>query len=154
MKIKTSEKLIEHPLECVFDIEPNTTITTYNEILPEQPVEMPNYDQKDDEIELKLEEIYGVAMGQVSLVADEMERVEGKYKARIGEVTANMLGVALGAVREKRAMKEHKDKLQTRTIKNTGNVTNNTLVVSSSENVVADRNEILRAFASNTIPNN
>ncbi|PPD55688.1 MAG: hypothetical protein CTY12_00080 [Methylotenera sp.] len=142
MIIKTEEKAIEHPLETMFDIEPGTTMVEYREVLPEKPVEMPNYDQKDDEIEMKLEEIYGVAMGQVSLVADEMERVEGKYKARIGEVTATMLNVALGAVREKRQMKEHKDKLSPirNTIGDHNTITNNNVVV-------ADRNELLRMFA-------
>lgn len=142
MKIKTEEKAIEHPLEAMFDIEPGTTMVEYREVLPEKPVEMPNYDQKDDEIEIKLEEIYGVAMGQVALVADEMERVEGKYKARIGEVTATMLNVALGAVREKRQMKEHKDKLSPirNTIGDNNTITNNNVVV-------ADRNELLRMFA-------
>lgn len=144
MKIKTDEKLINHPLEQLFEIESGTTIVEYHEVLPEKPIEMPNYDKKDDEIEIKLEEIYATAMGQVTLVADEMERVEGRYKARIGEVTATMLNVALGAVREKRIMKEHKDKL-TPGKPATGSVTNNTLVV-ASDSIVADRNELLRAF--------
>lgn len=141
MKIKTEEKTTTHPLEDMFGIESGTTIVEYREVLPEKPIEMVNYDKKDDEIEMKLEEIYAVAMGQVSLVADEMDRVEGKYKARIGEVTATMLNVALGAAKEKRLMKEHKDKL---TPGRNGTVNNNTLVVDGS--VVADRNEILRAF--------
>lgn len=146
MKITTTDKLIEHPLEEVFGIESGTTMVEYREVLPEKPVEMPNYDDKDDEIEMKLEEIYSVSMGQVTLVADEMERVEGKYKARIGEVTATMLNVALGAVREKRMMKEHKDKLKPNT-STAGTINNNTLVV-ASDSVVADRNELLRAFMS------
>ena len=75
-------------------------------------------------------------MGNVATIADEMERVEGKYKARIGEVTATMLNVALGAVREKTALKMHKDKLTP--IPGAGPQTvNNNLVV-------ADRNEILQ----------
>ena len=146
MKIKTEEKLIEHPLETIFDIESGTTMVEYHEYLPEKPVEMANYDQKDDEIESKLEEIYTVSMGQVMAVADELERVEGKYKARIGEVTATMLNVALGAVREKRMMKEHKDKLKPN-MTQAGTINNNTLVV-ASDSVVADRNELLRAFMS------
>lgn len=145
MIVKTDEKAIEHPLETLFGIEAGTTMVEYREVLPEKPIEMPNYDDKDDEIEMKLEEIYSVSMGQVTLVADEMERVEGKYKARIGEVTATMLNVALGAVREKRMMKEHKDKL--RPTSAAGTVNNNTLVV-ASDSVVADRNELLRAFMS------
>ena len=70
-----------------------------------------------------------------------MEKVEGKYKARVGEVTATMLNVALGTVREKRMMKEHKDKLSPN--KHQGTI-NNTLIVGDS--VMADRNELLRAF--------
>lgn len=149
MKIKTEEKSIEHPLETMFNIESGTTMVEYREVLPEKPIEMPNYDNKDDEIEMKLEEIYSVSMGQVTLVADEMERVEGKYKARIGEVTATMLNVALGAVREKRMLKEHKDKLKPNA-SSTGSITNNTLVV-ASDKVVADRNELLRSFLSQKI---
>ncbi|MGZ8924271.1 MAG: hypothetical protein ACXW2E_00175 [Nitrososphaeraceae archaeon] len=141
MKITKQEKAIEHPLEELFNIEPNTTIVEYHEVLPEKPVEMPSYDNKDNEIELKLEEIYAVAMGQMQIVSDEMDRVEGRFKARIGEVTATMLNVALSAVREKRIMKEHKDKLSPhQKIDNSKTITNNNLVV-------ADRNEILRMLA-------
>lgn len=140
MIIKTEERATDHPLEELFGIESGTTMVQYREVLPEKPVEMPTYDKKDDEIEIKLEEIYSVAMGQVSLVADEMDKVEGKYKARVGEVTATMLNVALGAVREKRMMKEHKDKLSpTHHNDSSKTITNNNLVV-------ADRNEILRAL--------
>lgn len=143
MKVTTKEKTITHPLEEVFGIESGTTITEYREVLPEAPIEHVQYDQKDGEIEMKLEEVYAVAMGQVSLISDEMESVEGKYKARVGEVTATMLSVALGAVREKRIMKADKDKLKPNRA-SIGNITNNTLNVGDS--VVADRNDILKAF--------
>ena len=136
MKLTVKEKAIEHPMEDILDIDPGTTIVEYNEVLPAEIVPSPVYDTKDDEIEEKLEEIYTVAMGNVEVIADEMERVEGKYKARIGEVTATMLNVALGAVREKAQLKMHKDKLP----KNGGGgaqTVNNNLVV-------ADRNEIIR----------
>lgn len=137
MKLTTREKEIQHPLESVLDITPCTTVVEYKEVEPAAVVQMPTYDAKDDEIEGKLEEIYAVAMGNVEAISDEMERVEGKYKARIGEVTATMLNVALGAVREKTALKMHKDKL-TPVAGGTGPQTvNNNLVV-------ADRNEILQ----------
>lgn len=136
MKLTTREKEIEHPMENILDITPCTTVVEYKEVEPAEVVPMPSYDAKDDEIEGKLEEIYTVAMGNVATIADEMERVEGKYKARIGEVTATMLNVALGAVREKTALKMHKDKLTP--IPGAGPQTvNNNLVV-------ADRNEILQ----------
>ena len=137
MKLTTREKEIEHPMEDILDITPCTTIVEYKEVEPSPVVPMPTYDVKDDEIEGKLEEIYAVAMGNVETIGDEMERVEGKYKARIGEVTATMLNVALGAVREKAALKMHKDKLLPVTPGGGPQTVNNNLVV-------ADRNEILQ----------
>lgn len=144
MNVVTKQKLAEHPLEDALGIEPGTTLVEYHEVLPAEVVEMPNYDDKDNEIEGKLEEIYTAAMGQVEVIGDEMERVEGKYKARIGEVTATMLNVALGAVREKSVLKMHKDKLPA--AKNTAHpstgshTTNNTLVFASHD-------EMLRTLA-------
>lgn len=140
MKVIKKEKLVSHPLEVEFDIEDHTTPVEYNVVVPDEVVEVVGYDEKDNEVEEKLEEIYAVAMGQVEVIADEMERVEGKFKARVGEVTATMLNVALGAVREKRMLKEHKDKLGV-TAKNAG--TPNTL---NQNLIVADRNDILRTL--------
>ena len=137
MKLTTREKEIEHPMEGILDITPCTTVVEYKEAEPAAVVPMPTYDAKDDEIEGKLEEIYTVAMGSVETIGDEMERVEGKYKAQIGEVTATMLNVALGAVREKAALKMHKDKLLPVTPGGGPQTVNNNLVV-------ADRNEILQ----------
>lgn len=143
MKVMKKEKIIEHPLEAAFGIEECTTPVEYNVVVPDEVVPTVGYDAKDDEIEDKLEEIYAVAMGQVEVIADELERVEGKFKARVGEVTATMLNVALGAVREKRALKEHKDKIGV-TAKNAG--TPNTL---NQNLIVADRNDILRTLMGN-----
>lgn len=140
MKIITGERLTEHPLELALDIEPGTTLTEFKEVLPEETVKMMNYDAKDNEIEGQLEEIYSVAMTQVTAISDEMDRVEGRHKARIGEVSATMLNVALSAVREKAAVKMHKDKLSPAggaTVGGGGTVTNNNLII-------ADRNEIMR----------
>lgn len=142
MKVIKKEKIIEHPLEEEFDIEPGTTIAEVSEVIPSEVIQVAGYDEKDDEIEEKLEEIYAVAMSNVELVADEMDRVEGKYKARVGEVTATMLNVALGAVREKSLLKQHKDKLGvTAAAARTPNTVNQNLIV-------ADRNEILRSLLS------
>lgn len=147
MKIVTSEQLIEHPLEEILDIEAGTTLVEYKEVLPAETVKMANYDGKDNEIEGQLEEIYSVAMTQVTNISDEMDRVEGRHKARIGEVTATMLNVALSAVREKANMKMHKDKLSpatgSTTVNSGGTVTNNNLIV-------ADRNEIMRMMLNKT----
>lgn len=144
MNIITTEQHIEHPLETLLDIEAGTTLIEYKEVVPMETVKPQNYDAKDNEIEGQLEEIYSVAMTQVSNISDEMDRVEGRHKARIGEVSATMLNVALSAVREKAAMKFHKDKLTPSagmTVNAGGTVTNNNLIV-------ADRNEIMRMMLS------
>lgn len=140
METINKEKTISHPLEDTLDIEPCSTIVEYQEFIPADIIQMPEYDDKDNEIEGKLEEIYTIAIGNVNAIGDEIERVEGKYKARIGEVTATMLSVALGAVKQKADLKMHKDKLAVDS-KNAG--TPNTL---NQNLIVADRNDILKAF--------
>ncbi len=140
MEYIKKEKTIDHPLEDAFDIEPGSTIIEYTETVPQPLADSNMYDDKDNDIEDRLEEIYATAMAQAVSVSDELERVEGKYKARISEVTATMLNVALSAVRERREMKQHKDKLvvgRNGSTNTTTNTTNNNLVV-------ADRNELLK----------
>lgn len=137
MKTVISQKSIDHPLDDVFDIVPNSTVVEYNTVIPAEVVEMPNYDSKDNEIETKLEEIYATAMSTVSDMNDAMETVEGKYKAKVGEVSATMLAVALGAVREKTSLKMHKDKMLKEPAASGPHTVNNNLVIT-------DRNEILR----------
>lgn len=137
MKTVTSEKLIEHPMELVLDIETGSTLVEYKEVVPTEVAVMVNYDTKDKEIEQQFDEVYNVAMSSVVQIQDEMDRVEGKFKARIGEVTATMLNVALTAARDKANLKAHKDKNQPVSSAGGGTVTNNNLIV-------ADRNEILR----------
>ena len=137
MKTTITQKNIDHPLDAVFDIEPCSTVVEYTEVVPAEVAVMPNYDTKDNEIETKLEEIYATAMSTVVDMNDAMERVEGKYKARVGEVSATMLSVALGAVNAKTHPKIHKDKLQKEPAIGGPYTVNNNLVIT-------DRNEILR----------
>lgn len=140
MKIVKKQKTIEHPMEDIFDIDPGTTLVEYKEVLPSDIVQMPEYDDKDNEIEEKLEEIYTAAMGTYDAVNDELEKVEGKYKARVGEVTATMLTVALNAVQEKSRLKQHKDKISiAKRTPAAGSIINTT-----NNNLVVDRNQLMR----------
>ena len=144
MKTIKKERHIAHPLEEAFDIEEGTTLVEYTEVIPDELVAVPSYDAKDDEIETKLEEVYASAMSTVATVADALETVESKHKARIGEVTAAMLNVALGAIREKRELKKHKDVHVGRSSAgDKPHTVNNNLIIT-------DRNEILRLIASNS----
>lgn len=132
------EKLVAHPMEEVFNMEPGTTVVEYTEAMPTTIVLAPNYDEKDNEIEQKLEDIYASAMDNVSVISDTIETVEGKYKARVAEVTAAMLNVALGAVNAKANIKKHKDNLAVEMLHpDAPHTVNNNLVVT-------DRNELLK----------
>ena len=137
MEISKKEKTVDHPLEDIFDIEKNTTVVEYNEVVPANVSDVPVYDEKDNEIDLQFEEVYVKAMSNVITLGDEIERVEGKYKSRLGEITATMLTVALNAAREKREMKQHKDKMLIQKETAGPSTVNNNLVVT-------DRNEILK----------
>lgn len=141
MKTIIQTEFIEHPMEDVLDLEPCTTLTEYTETIPDVPVEHIAYDDKDQEIEFKLEEVYTAAMGSSNVLSDEIEMVEGKYKARMAEVSATMLNVALSAVREKRQLKEHKDKLS-----NAPRAPGGAKGVTNQNVIIADRNDILRAL--------
>lgn len=141
MEIKRTGKEIAttHPMEDVFDIEEGTTIVTREERETEIVCDE-TYDDKDNEIEEQIQEVYDAAMGAFESQCDEAELVEGKYKARNAEVAVQFLSAALSAAKEKRSMKEHKDKhlIASGKVKGAGpGVTNNNLIV-------ADRNELLR----------
>jgi hypothetical protein len=145
MKTETKTKTISHPLDDTFDIVPNTTVVEYTEAVPAVIVEMPNYDVKDDEIEGMLQTVFDTAMLNAEDAADSMGQVEGKYKARVGEVSAANLSVALGAASTKAQLKMHKDKLQANTrAPGAPNTVNNNLIIT-------DRNELLRKIIKNKI---
>ena len=139
------EKSINHPLENTLDIEQNTTqidvierqtqLSTHDE-----------YDKKDGEIEQQLQEIYDLALEGYEQQTINGNTVEGKYKARVGEVAAGFLNTALGAIREKNLQKKYKDRnvLDKNKIKDKNQVTNNNLIIS-------DRNEILKMLQNSPI---
>lgn len=123
-------------MESVFDIEENSTPVEYRERTTEL-VEANEYDTKDNEIEEQIQEVYDSAMSAFETQMDEAELVEGKYKARNGEVAVQFLNAALTAIKEKSGLKQHKDKVA---------VTKGKLGPAKVENniIVADRNDILR----------
>lgn len=143
MKSEIKEKFSSHPMEDVLGIEIGSTVIEYTELTPDPIVESPLYDDKDVEIEEKIEEVYGLALGTASIVTDEIERVEGKYKASLAESATQSLNIALGAIREKRMLKEHKDKLQIAA--NKSKIPNN--MTTNNNLIVANRNEILKMLA-------
>jgi hypothetical protein len=126
---------IEHPLEKVFGIEQGTTMLPTVQRTTELAV-VHTYDEKDKEVEGQFQEVYDAAMGAFETQSQETELVEGKYKARSGEVAVQFLNTALAAAQSKSTLKQHKDKLSTVVNKAPGTVNNNL--------IVADRNDLLR----------
>ena len=125
------EKTITHPCETVFDIEPNSTVMTIPAPRETELIESPLYDEKDKEIEKDFQEIYDASMDAYDQSIEDLEGIEGKYKARNSEVAVQFLNTALAAAKEKSRLKEHKDKLKNRPIdpKNpSSGVTNNTQI--------------------------
>lgn len=135
-KIKETKTETDHPLEEFFDIEEGSTEVVEYERETDL-VKADDYDEKDNEIEQDFQEIYDRAMEGYDVLADEIEDVDARFKARIGEVSLQHLNVALNAAKNKASMKEHKDKLKAKENSGGGSTTvNNTLVV--------DRNTLLK----------
>ena len=135
---KEVEVMVEHPMEEVLNIESGTTpltkIERTSDLVPTEA-----FDVKDEEIEEQYQEVYDSAMGAFEGQMDEAELVEGKYKARNGEVAVQFLNAALAAAKEKGNMKQHKDKLAVSKGKLTAGGKGRT-----DQIIVADRNELLK----------
>jgi len=132
------DKSFEHPLEGFFEIEPGTTLipgSNTQELVDGEEsnlVEAPHYDDKDKEIEQQLEDIRTIALDAFEEQQAEIETVEGRYKARLGEVAAQYLNIALNAIKEKNTTKLNKDKNRSgggpQTVNNNLIIDRNTLV--------------------------
>lgn len=139
---ETKEILVGDPLEDVFDIDPGTTMEEVK-IPIDEPAIIPDvYDSKDAEIEKQLQEIYLSAMSQFDAQSTGIRNVEGRYKARNGEVAIQALNTALQAVRAKADIKLGKEKLSSKERGKVPNTVNQNLIV-------ADRNELLKIMAKN-----
>ncbi len=132
------KRKVEHPLEDVFDITPGTTALpvvktdSTDEIKPTE-----TYDEKDDEIEKKLQNIADAAIDAYDaqvMIVEELE--DPKFAARNMEVANQLLSTALAAVKERAEIKKHKDKLVATTKKAPSTVNQNL--------IVGSRNEILK----------
>lgn len=145
-KIVHAEKLVEHPMEMIMDIDSGSTIVPFVERKTIDIAESTTdtYDNKDTEIETQFQEVYDAAMDAYDSQMGTSESVEGKYAARNGEVAVQFLNTALTAAKEKSNVKQHKDKLSIARGKLTKTGTTNNNII------VADRNDILKALANPT----
>ena len=137
---KEVEVQVKHPMEEVLDIEPGTTNMTKVERNSDLVIAS-EYDEKDNEIEEQFQEVYDAAMGAFEGQMEEAELVEGKYKARNGEVAVQFLNTALNAAKEKSGLKQHKDKTALAEGKLAGDGSRR-----DKDVIIADRNELLKAL--------
>lgn len=131
-----STQTIDHPLEEVFDIEKNSTEIAVSAPIIPPIVTTEHYDNKDEEIEEQLQEVYVAAMAQYEDQSETAKTVEGKYRARNGEVAMQALKVALDAVEAKSGIKKSKDKIEAS--QNQGPTTQNNNLI------ITDRNDLLK----------
>lgn len=141
-KVKSTEKLTDHVLEDVFDIEEGSTVVPYVEREPTELVVHETYDDKDNEIEGQLQEVIDYAMEAFENTSETAEDVEPQYKARNQEVAAQYLNTALAAINSKSNIKQQKDKLEKMATRGEGGAVTN--------NIIVDRNDLLRALRSDT----
>lgn len=122
--IETTIKTVDHPLEDFFNIEPNTTQVVKTEQKTEL-VQYEEYDEKDKEIEENFQEIFDKAMNGYETLTDDINGIEGRFRARVSEVAVQHLNTALQAASKKADLKQTKDKLQVAAKKaNTPNTVN------------------------------
>jgi hypothetical protein len=120
------------PLEETFEVEPyvKSDIMEYEE---KDNVIAKSYDEKDKSLDDEFNDVYVKALDAYDSLSEELELVEGKYKARVGEVSNQFLTTALNAAKEKANLKGHKDNLS---MKETNKTTNNNLFVGNHEELL------------------
>lgn len=143
MTIKTVTEVVEtidHPLEDFFGVASNSTeIVKYEQTT--ELVKHEEYDEKDDEIEKDLQEIFDKAMSGYENIQEAVEDIDPKYAARTHEVANQLLNTALAAVKEKAGLKQQKDKLTVVKNKNTpdnGKTVNNTTYIFDTNTLVKE----------------
>jgi len=124
----------ENPVESFLNLTPGSTpaIKEYQtrEVVP--VVQHADYDSKDNEIEQQFQELYNTALQTFDQLSEDIENMEGKYRARSHEVATQYLNLALAAAKEKKELKQGKDKIVNKATTG-GGTTNNTLVVTHAE---------------------
>lgn len=143
------EKVISHPCETALNIEPNTTTIVLPAPRETELVDSPLYDDKDKEIEQNFQDIYDASMDTFDQLQEDMDGIEGKYKARNSEVAVMYLNAALAAANAKLKLKEGKDRNKGKQVTLPGDttITNNTQI-----NVTTA--ELVKMMAGNRSPIN
>jgi hypothetical protein len=147
--IQMAKKIVtvatDHPMEEFLGIQDNSTLMTHTEREHEQQIVHITYDNKDLEIEDELTQIKREALDTFDQLRDQMDTVtDPRQKARLGEVSNQLLNTAISAVERKMKIKIEKDKLAKKQPKaGLNKIVNN--------NVFMDRNAMLEQLKNGTI---
>lgn len=134
METKIVEVQFEHPAEQIFDLEPGSTIID-QVVTTSEPMEQPiQYDDKDQEINDQLQQVFDAAFGAFESQRLATEGMNPQFQNRALEVASTFLNTALAAINSKSQFKQAKDKI----VKPTGNINNTT------NNLIMDRDAMLR----------
>lgn len=133
-------KIVSHPLEEFFNIEPASTEVT--KIVRKTELDVyDEFDDKDTELENTFQEVYDAAMSGYDNLQDMIDIADTKFTARLSEVSVQHLNTALAAASKRAQLKENKDKLNLKARSNTSKTQNNLIIM--------DRNAALQSFMEN-----
>lgn len=134
MKTEIIEHTIAHPAESIFDITPGSTVVDQIVTVPETIIDPVQYDEKDQEIDQQLQQVFEAGFGAFESQRLLTEGMNPQFANRALEVAAQFLNTALAAINAKANFKQNKDK-NNKTVTTTSNNTTN--------NVIMDRNQML-----------
>jgi len=132
-KIEEITEEVENSFEDVLGVPSGTTEVT-KKIVTRDSVESDLYDDKDTELDEELKELQNSAEEMFEMLAEEMEDAEPSKRARLAEVSGQMLNISLGAIKERSKHKQHKDTLHQKSKSldkrgSSGGTTNNNVFV-------------------------
>jgi hypothetical protein len=135
-KIEEVTENTSHSFEDVLDVPSGSTEITKKKVVSEK-VDSELYDDKDEELDDDLRAIQDTALEMYEAIAEEMEDSDPSKRARLAEVSGQLLNVSLGALKERASHKKHKDTLDQKDRAldkksgSSGGVTNNNTFIGS-----------------------
>ena len=137
--MSTELDTISHPLDDIFGVEKNKTISNIQgrdvELFSDEEADK----SKDKQIDAQLDEVYDIALQAFNTQNELTQTIDPRYSARNAEVGAQYLRLALDAAAQKSNKLINNKKL--RGTKGAVDIENNGVV---NNNIFMDRNELLK----------
>lgn len=120
----------DHPLEEFLNITPGTTEKNIT-VVDSSPVAADDYDGKDKQLDTEYQQISNMALSAYEEMLEMA--IDSKQPARMAEVAAQFLNIALDSVNKKANHKQHKDKINVRNKAKPSKTVNNNLIISRND---------------------